>query len=640
MAFSPSISGLTPYQITLLNTATSSAVSNTLVLRDNSGGAFFTNIYTEDQVDVLLSGKVDTSSPNLLPSQTGNAGLFLTTDGSNPSWVAGGSSSAVWGAITGDITTQTDLQNQFGNYLPLSGGNMSGPIDMGTSYITNVDSFYLNNGQGTNSISLGEQTIYDAAAQPVIEWGDKKLQVYNGSLITMIDWSSTQNSSAALSFDNVGNAYFQTNISAANLSGTNTGDQDLSGYLPLSGGYMTGDIIFPDYKIVGQPGDYVANFYSRQLLTVDSYAPIDWSGNQNNSSAISFDSVNNNVYITGTLLNTADFGYYESNGSIIYDASSVPAIDPTNRQLIATSGTTLAIDWSQTGYNSNAFLSWDGTGIIYLNGTIHSPNDTYESVDTRSRQLFNATGSAIIDWSGNGNNTSVLSFNGFNLVFGTAALIQSSNNNGSIDPNVRQLIGSDGSQITVDWSGTQNNSAALSFDNSNTTFLAGDLEFQPTHKILVDGMSGGTISIYPDERTLIASDGSTVTCDWSGTQNVGAAISFASGETYIGQDIIVAGSVGVGATINDASGNTSLDPTNRQVISSDGSYVIFDYTNTGLNTGANISFSPSNTYITGSLTASVAYTPADSSKWSGNPTTIQEAIDRIAAVVGLTIPIP
>lgn len=35
-----------------------------------------------------------------------------------------------------------------------------------------------------------------------------------------------------------------------------------------------------------------------------------------------------------------------------------------------------------------------------------------------------------------------------------------------------------------------------------------------------------------------------------------------------------------------------------------------------------------------------AYTPGNAAKWSGSPTTIQQAIDRIAAVVGNTIPIP
>ncbi len=37
---------------------------------------------------------------------------------------------------------------------------------------------------------------------------------------------------------------------------------------------------------------------------------------------------------------------------------------------------------------------------------------------------------------------------------------------------------------------------------------------------------------------------------------------------------------------------------------------------------------------------STAFTPSDPTKWDGNPTTIQEAINRIAAVVGSGTPIP
>ena len=36
----------------------------------------------------------------------------------------------------------------------------------------------------------------------------------------------------------------------------------------------------------------------------------------------------------------------------------------------------------------------------------------------------------------------------------------------------------------------------------------------------------------------------------------------------------------------------------------------------------------------------VSYTPGDATKWSGSPTTVQQAIDRIAAVVGTPDPIP
>lgn len=46
---------------------------------------------------------------DLLPSQTGNNGKFLTTNGTVASWAT--ITAPVWGAITGTITNQTDLTN-------------------------------------------------------------------------------------------------------------------------------------------------------------------------------------------------------------------------------------------------------------------------------------------------------------------------------------------------------------------------------------------------------------------------------------------------------------------------------------------------------------------------------------------------
>lgn len=45
-----------------------------------------------------------------LPSQTGNNGKYLTTNGTAASWGAV-SGSATWGGITGTLSTQTDLQS-------------------------------------------------------------------------------------------------------------------------------------------------------------------------------------------------------------------------------------------------------------------------------------------------------------------------------------------------------------------------------------------------------------------------------------------------------------------------------------------------------------------------------------------------
>lgn len=62
------------------------------------------------------TGKVPTAqlpSGMSLPDQTGNSGKYLTTNGSAPSWNMV-SASAAWGAITGVLSTQTDLMTALG----------------------------------------------------------------------------------------------------------------------------------------------------------------------------------------------------------------------------------------------------------------------------------------------------------------------------------------------------------------------------------------------------------------------------------------------------------------------------------------------------------------------------------------------
>lgn len=56
-----------------------------------------------DGINLIWSG-----GGSSLPSQSGNAGKFLTTDGTNTSW--GTVTAPVWGAITGTLSSQTDLQ--------------------------------------------------------------------------------------------------------------------------------------------------------------------------------------------------------------------------------------------------------------------------------------------------------------------------------------------------------------------------------------------------------------------------------------------------------------------------------------------------------------------------------------------------
>lgn len=48
---------------------------------------------------------------NILPSQIGNTGKTLSTNGANASWQL--PPGATWGSITGSLASQTDLNNRF-----------------------------------------------------------------------------------------------------------------------------------------------------------------------------------------------------------------------------------------------------------------------------------------------------------------------------------------------------------------------------------------------------------------------------------------------------------------------------------------------------------------------------------------------
>ena len=89
------------------------------------------NFYSKESVDSLLSAKIGDA-----PSD-GNQYVRK-----NAAWsiLSGGGGGATWGSITGSISDQTDLQTEFGNYLALAGGTLTGAVYsnsiFSTSYLT------------------------------------------------------------------------------------------------------------------------------------------------------------------------------------------------------------------------------------------------------------------------------------------------------------------------------------------------------------------------------------------------------------------------------------------------------------------------------------------------------------------------
>ena len=87
------------------------------------------NIYSKSSVDALLLNKLGDA-----PSD-GNQYVRK-----NATWsVLSGGGGGVWGTITGSITDQTDLIGYFGNYLPLSGGTLTGALNLSTAGVVYSD---------------------------------------------------------------------------------------------------------------------------------------------------------------------------------------------------------------------------------------------------------------------------------------------------------------------------------------------------------------------------------------------------------------------------------------------------------------------------------------------------------------------
>jgi hypothetical protein len=98
-----------------------------------------------------------------LPSQTGNNGKYLTTDGTTASWatVSGGT----WGSITGTLTAQTDLTTYLStNYQPLDADLTA------ISAISGTSGFLKTNGSG--SWTVDSNTYITSESDPVFTASD------------------------------------------------------------------------------------------------------------------------------------------------------------------------------------------------------------------------------------------------------------------------------------------------------------------------------------------------------------------------------------------------------------------------------------------------------------------------------------
>ena len=318
------------------------------------------------------------------PTQTGNAGKFLSTNGSVLSWetvIAGvqsvTASSPLFssGGANPNITIQVATTSQNGylsstdwntfnnkastaalaNYLPLVGGTMSGGIYItnsndtySTPASTNVPNIYLYN-SGTTATSnsvIALRTNGATGGDPFISWDINGVLGWSAGIDNSDadkfkiskSWSSID-TNTYFTIDTSGNSSFAGTITATNFSGsssgTNTGDQNLSGYLtiasasatylPLTGGTLTGTagngspiLAFAASGSTGfqwvttainasmGAGNTLLHFIGQALSTKNSgYLGYVWAADQSDSNFLSLGFFNNDnlfrLYANGNL---------------------------------------------------------------------------------------------------------------------------------------------------------------------------------------------------------------------------------------------------------------------------------------------------------------------------------------------------
>ena len=203
------------------------------------------SIYSKASTDSLLALKANLSGATFTGAVTapgltitsGSGGVLRFADGTTQSTAAtGGGGGATWGSITGSISAQTDLQTEFGNYLALAGGTLTGGLTVASAGITFSDSsiqttaavaftggsitssIYWNDGTVSTSMNDGYFLVQDSASSAYGVLYQNGLEVGDGTNTLKIHGNGITFADSTV----------QTTAFPANT------------FLPLSGGAMTG----------------------------------------------------------------------------------------------------------------------------------------------------------------------------------------------------------------------------------------------------------------------------------------------------------------------------------------------------------------------------------------------------------------
>lgn len=167
---------------------------------------------TSSDSTVTITGNSATDTVDFkgykLPTQTGNSGKYLTTNGTTESWgtVASG---AAWGSITGTLSSQTDLNTALSGKLNTSGGTMSGDIAMSAQRLTSMGDM-LFDASGVRWVGMVRNAYgfgFDGTTGSIGIYVGGSVGTFNGSGLSVVGLNPNNSST---SIGNSGNPFEKT----------------------------------------------------------------------------------------------------------------------------------------------------------------------------------------------------------------------------------------------------------------------------------------------------------------------------------------------------------------------------------------------------------------------------------------------
>jgi hypothetical protein len=308
---------------------------------------------------------VSWASVDAFPSQTGNTGKFLTTDGTNVSW-----------ATVDALPAQS---GQSGKYLTTNGTAAS----WSTITFPTVDQTY--SGTSTNAQSgVAVKSAIDAAVSSVYKPAGSvtfaNLPTLSASVLGNVYDVADAFTTTSDFVEGAGKSYpANTNVVVVNTGTSSTpvykfdtlaGMIDLSGYLPLTGGTLTGDLY-----IEGSNG----KLFGFKRTVNNTNIDIGWDYETNAGSGVAFRSNDSTDSYKGCFI----FFAKNSSGTVTrLIGTPTGSLTWGNNKVITVANKSSASDFG--------VVKVDGTTITSNNGVISAvadPNPQYDST-TLTLSLF------------------------------------------------------------------------------------------------------------------------------------------------------------------------------------------------------------------------------------------------------------